>query len=213
MKYSSIIRILDNSIQSIDSYNNKFPDPLLVPPIKGVKKIIFCKIFHEIYGTVNKKTIDNFIEFIPPDKYYITIYEGATYDINESQLIKLIIDSILYIYIKLENMDNAFLEFQGISFLTNDDDALKKVYTDLLANMTNYILSIPGLPAEIQKLMKNYKSPTMVDIPIYKNLPKPNMPGGKKTKNRKRKRISNKSVKVCSTRKYKRRNTNNSNKK
>ena len=98
MKYSSIIRILDNSIQSIDSYNKiYFPDPLLVPPIKGVKKIIFCKIFHEIYGTVNKKTIDNFIEYFPPNKYYITIYEGYTYDINEKQLIKLIIDSILYI--------------------------------------------------------------------------------------------------------------------
>lgn len=222
MKYSSIIRILEHSIQSIDSYNKiYFPnDPFLVPPIKGAKKIIFCKIFHQIYHTVNKKTIDNVIQYNPEDEKYcinITTHEGATCDINEDQLIKLIIDSILFIYIRLETTDTPFVEFNNSSFLT-DDDELEKVYTNLVANMANYILSIPGLPAKIQRLMKNYKSPTIYKIPIYTDLPQPpgmpGMPGGKKTKNRKRKRMSNKSVKkIHSIRKYKRRNTNNSNKK
>jgi hypothetical protein len=218
MKCIQIIRILEDSIQSIDSYNKiYFPnDPFLVPPIKGAKKIIFCKLFREIYDTVNKKTIDNFIQYNPEDEKYcinITTHEGATCDINEHQLIKLIIDSILFIYIRLETTDTPFVEFNNSSFLT-DDDELEKVYTSLLANMANYILSIDGLPAEIQKLMKKYQSPTMVKIQRYRDLPKPDMPGGKKTKNRKRKRMSNKSVKkIHSIRKYKRRNTNNSNKK
>jgi hypothetical protein len=219
MKYLPIIRILEHSIQSIDLYNEiYFPnDPFLVPPIKGVKKIIFCKIFREIYDKVNKKTIDNFIQYNPEDEKYcinITTHEGATCDINEHQLIKLIIDSILFIYIRLETTDTPFVEFNNSSFLT-DDDELEKVYTNLVANMANYILSIPGLPAKIQQLMKNYQLPTMVNIPIYEYLPiPPGMLGGKKTKNRKRKRMSNKSVKkIHSIRKYKRRNTNNSNKK
>jgi len=213
-----IIRILEHSIQSIDLYNEiYFPnDPFLVTPIKGVEKIIFCKIFRQIYDRVNQKTIDNFIQYNPEDEKYcinITTHEGATCDINEHQLIKLIIDSILFIYIRLETTDTPFVEFNNSSFLT-DDDELEKVYTNLVANMANYILSIPGLPAKIQQLMKNYQLPTIDKIPIYADLPKPYMPGGKKTKNRKRKRMSNKSVKkIHSIRKYKRRNTNNSNKK
>jgi hypothetical protein len=218
MKCLPIIRILEDSIQSIDSLNGiHFQNPFLVPPIKGAKKIIFCEIFRQIYAKVNQKTIDNFIQYNPEDEKYcinITTHEGATCNINEDQLIKLIIDSILIIYIKLDTTDNPFVELNNSSFLT-DDVELRKVYTNLVANMTNYILSISGLPAEIQKLMKNYQSPTMVKIQRYRDLPiPPGMPGGKKTKNRKRKRMSNKSVKkIHSIRKYKRRNTNNSNKK
>jgi hypothetical protein len=225
---------VNNYLIRIGSHDNLIHYKKIPPINTDEKKLIFCNLCNEIYNNFkNIITNNNGTYKIPINNYIISDdddndnndddndnddNDDNNVDITSENLFKLIIDTLLGIYINLDSRQNIKLDYAEKeddkithkSILTADFE--HEIYKILLRIMTLYILSIDSMPSRIQQLMPNYKPPTPYYMPDYTNLdlPKPKMPGGKKTKNRKRKRMSNKSVKKSSIRKYKRKRSKSS---
>ena len=214
--------IIDNLNKSINKLNNyhtmavqedkidveELPNFIITDPLNPSQQQKFCDIFNEVKNYIVTHE-DDFISQPKKGSFLVNINNQNHLTIEHKQLIQLIIDTLLYGFMKLNDKTDYF--FVG---LNEDLGGLDFNYSDLMANMYNYFLTIPGVAQKLHSLVlpTDFVPSNEPTYPLpydNSNLPLPNMPGGKKkTKYRKRKRTSSKSSKK---RKYSRRKNHKTN--
>jgi hypothetical protein len=209
-KKSLIIAILNNSINKLNDLNRSLHGTEQLNQFTKNQEQIFCYIFLSAYQRLKEKSND--LATFDADN---NSYKIDNIILTQNELIKLIIDSILYAMFKYKRNSVWTRDLSENSVLVSNP-ALKKSYHYLMSKMIIFIFDTPQLSTKLQELSDNYyiTTPSNNTLPYDPTLlPRPQTPdkgwpSSRRGGTRKRKYSPSKSPRGIRRRKLNSRNRN-----
>jgi hypothetical protein len=160
-KKSLIIAILNNSINKLNNLNRSLHGTDQLNQFTKNQEQIFCYIFLSAYQRLKEKSND--LATFDADN---NNYKIDNIILTQNELIKLIIDSILYAMFKYKRNSVWTRDLSNNSVLVSNP-ALKESYHYLMSKMIIFIFDTPQLSTKLQELADDYS----ITTPSNNNLP------------------------------------------